>query len=386
MKGTIIMTKEQQSTYNLAMEVMHDRLTIAEFSVLIKRSYRQAQRILNRIQVQGMFGVRHGNTGKTPINKYDPEIKAHTQSLLKHKYYDFNCTHALEKLRETEGITLGLETLRKWATEIDSVKMRKRRSFKRAHKPRPRMPKRGMLVQFDGSEHDWFSGQGPMCTLIGGIDDATGEVLGLEFFPAEDTLSCLKVMKDIINGNGVPEAFYLDQGACFGKTYREQGSTQVGRALGEVGCRMILAHSPQAKGRIERLWGTLQDRLIAELRIREIKRIPSANEFLKEHFIKDYNLKFAIPPRHDETAFREYSSPDNLRNIFCIKEPRKIAAGNVFSLDNQSYVISEKKDLRYRTMIVRYHFDDTYDFEVYGRKVEVTKVEKINRGLKPNAA
>lgn len=378
-EGIIVMNRREQKRYELALEVIHGRLTIAEFSILIEKSYRQAQRILKSVEQRSLLGVKHGNLGLKPWNKTDDEIKRYVMSLLKTRYFDFNLTHFAEKLLSDEGISVKRETLRKWAKAENLVKRTKRRS-RRVHKPRPRMPKAGQLIQFDGSEHDWFSGHGPICTLLGGIDDATGEVLGLEFFPAEDTFGCLKTVHDIVTEYGVPEAFYVDQGKCFGKHYREQSTTQLGRALSEVGCRMILASSPQAKGRIERLWNTLQDRLIAELRLRGIKRIPRANEFLKSEFIQSYNEKFAIPARENITAYRKFPT-ENLRDVFCIKENRKIGSGNVFSFNNQNHVVQEKRNLKFRTITVRTHYDGSIDYEVYGQKVVVEETPASTRTI-----
>ncbi len=369
MEGLIVVNRREQQTYELALQVINGRLTIVEFGVLIGKSYRQSQRILKNVQQRSLLGVKHGNIGRTPRNKIDAEIRRHIITLLKTRYFDFNLTHFREKLLSDERICIKRETLRKWAKAENLVKRAKRRS-RRVHKPRPRMPRAGMLVQFDGSEHDWFSGHGPVCTLLGGIDDATGEILGLEFFPAEDTFSCLKAVHDITADHGVPEALYVDQGKCFGKTYWEQSTTQLGRALDEIGCRMILASTPQAKGRIERLWNTLQDRLIAELRLNNITRIPRANEFLRSEFIRSYNQKFAIPARENLTAFRKLPT-ESLKDVFCIKENRKIGSGNVFSFNSQALMIQEKRNLKFRTITIRQHYDGAIDYVVYGQKVLV---------------
>jgi len=185
----------------------------------------------------------------------------------------------------------------------------------------------------------------------------------------------MKVMREIIEVHGIPEAFYLDQAGYFGKTYREQEHTQIGRALDEIGSRVILATSPQAKGKIERLWGTMQDRLRAELRLQGINRIPAANEFLRDIYIKEHNRKFAVEPRDKNTSFSQKKLNQNLRNIFCIKETRKISNGNTFSYNNKLHVVLEKQDLRFRKIIIREHSDGTVDFEIYGKTVKVEKLE-----------
>ena len=371
--GAVIMKKEEQKIYNLAIEVLHDRLTLVEFSLLSGKSYRQAQRIVKKVQNKNMLGVKHGNLGKVAPNKTDEDIKKFVIQLYKSKFYDFNVIHFREKLIAEEGITIGRETLRKWAREVGITKFSKRRCNKRVHKPRPRMPRRGMLIQFDGSEHDWFSGLGPRCTLLGGIDDATGEVISLDFFDSENLWSCLKALRDLVVEHGAPDAFYLDQGACFGKIYRDQSHTQVGRAIEELNTKAILATTPQAKGKIERLWKTLQDRLVPELRIRKISNMDDANKFLKEFYIKEHNTKYSIPPREKESNFRKIFSLEQIEDIFCIKEDRKIGPGNVFNFEMDKFIINENRNLRFRTIYIRQHIDKTYSYEVYGKKVLVTQ-------------
>jgi transposase InsO family protein len=385
MTGMVTMNKVEQRTYGLVLEVLYKRMTIGELSLMIGKSYRQCQRILKKVEEKQIQGIKHGNSNRSPINKTNLELKGHVVKLLRERYFDFNMTHFREKLLEVEGISINRETLRKWCHEVNLVKRVRRRGSNRVHKPRPRMPQAGMLVQFDGSEHDWFSGAGPTCTLIGGIDDATGEVLNLEFFAGEDLFNCMTVMQTIIEKYGVPQAFYLDQAGYFGKSYREHDSTQIGRALSEVGSRIILAHSPQAKGKIERLWGTLQDRLVAELRLNNINRIPAANLFLKETFTADYNRRFSVQARESQSSFKTLITGHNLKDIFCIKELRKISPGNTFSYNELGhFVINEKQDLRYRSVVIRQFADFTTDYEVYGQKVTVTHLGK--RKIKPLAA
>ena len=190
-----------------------------------------------------------------------------------------------------------------------------------------------------------------------------------------DDVRCMKVIGDIIVRHGVPETFYMDQGACFGRIGWHQDATQVGRALKEVGCHLLLATSPQAKGRVERLWGTLQDRLIAELKYHQINRIPTANEFLSR-FIDDFNHRFAISPREQRSAFKPYVMYESINDIFCVKEARKISNGNIFSWENEKYIINVKDNLAHKTLYARLHQNYSTSFEVMGKKVPVIKVEK----------
>ena len=363
--GEIVMSTKEQKIYEQAIQVICKRLTIVEFAELNNKSYRQAQRIIYKVKNKGMKGVKHGNTGKIPYNKTSPELEMDIHALLKGKYYDFNLTHFKEMIEVHEGIVAGKNIIHRIAKKNDLVKRPKRKQHKKAHKPRPRMPREGMLIQFDGSSHIWFGGF--ESDLIGGIDDATGKVVGAEFFIGETSLHCMKVMKDIIKGNGIPHAFYLDKAGAFGKDDRDQTSTQIGRALNDIGCDIILASSAQAKGKIERLWNTFQDRLIAELRFNNIRTIPQANKFLKEDFIPRFNESFSYPARYSKYAYMELTQ--NLDNIFCIKERRKISTGNTFSWNGECYIVNEDRNYRFRSININTHYNGNITFDIMGKKV-----------------
>ena len=206
--GVIIMSKKELKVYNLAREVLLNKLTIKEFALLINKSYRQAKRIIKKVLIKDIMGTKHGNHGKRPYNKTGSEIEALILKLLKTKYYDFNLTHFREMICVNEGIVIGKNILHRIATKNSLVKRPKRRP-KKVYKPRPRFPSFGMLIQFDGSEHNWFSNL--VCDLIVGIDDATGMIVGGEFFIGETSLHCMQVMKNIVEAHGIPQAFYLDQ-------------------------------------------------------------------------------------------------------------------------------------------------------------------------------
>lgn len=377
MREAIIMTHEEQRIYRLSLEVLHERLSIVEFSTLIGKSYRQAQRIIKKVEDRQMFGVKHGNNNRAPCNKITLDFKTSVMDLLRTKYFDFNLSHFQEKLREEEGIEVGRETLRKWAHEANLVKRScRRRGRSRVHKPRPRMPRRGMLIQFDGSEHDWFC-TGEPCTLIGGVDDATGEIVGLQFFYRENLPGCLQVIHDIIINHGVPEAFYFDQACYFGKTYRDQDHTQIGRILEEMGSKIILARSPQAKGKIERLWGTLQDRLIAELRLKNINNMDDANIYLKNQYIAIHNKKFSYQPREIVSSFKKYFGR-SMKELFSVQHKRKISAGNTFAYQTLHYVVDEPLNYRFRTVTIRTYMDGSVSYDINGKPIQV----KLDEGIK----
>ncbi len=372
--GEIIMSTKEQKIYEQVIQVFCKRLTIVEFAELNNKSYRQAQRIIEKVRNKGMKGIKHGNVGNIPHNKTSLELEMDIHGLLKSKYYDFNLTHFKEMIEVHEGIFVGKNIIHRIAKKNGLVKRPKRKQPRKAHKPRPRMPQEGMLIQFDGSEHIWFGGF--ESDLIGGIDDATGKVVGAEFFIGETSLHCMKVMRDIIAAEGIPHAFYLDKAGAFGKDDRDQTSTQIGRALNDVGCDIILANSAQAKGKIERLWNTFQDRLIAELRFYEIKTIPRANEFIKNDFIPRFNEKFSYPARDNKSAYIKVTQ--DLANIFCVKEKRKISIGNTFSWNGECYVINDDRSYRFRSININTHYNGDVTFDIMGKAISASTYKAIS--------
>lgn len=373
--GIIRMGQQELKSYRLGMDVIEGKLSIVDFALQIGKSYRQAQRIIKKIEDKDVAGVLHGNTGREPHNKTPLETELLVLDLLKNKYLNFNLTHFLEKASVYDKLVIKKDALHVIARRHGLVKNPKRRG-RRSHKPRPRLSREGMMIQFDGSDHVWFGNI--RCDLIGGIDDATGKVVGAEFFFGETSRNCMKVIREIIDTHGLPESFYMDQAGAFGKIDSEQES-QIARAFDQVGIRLILANSPQAKGKIERLWRTFQDRLIAELAFQGITTIEEANTFLKDHFIPSYNLQFGVEAEESESAYRK-NVFGNLDLIFCKKIQRKVMNGNVFSWDNVTWVIDEIKSYSGREININTHLNGTYSFDIMGRKIpcKVSARKRLN--------
>jgi hypothetical protein len=229
-----------------------------------------------------------------------------------------------------------------------------------------------MMIQFDGSQHLWFGED--KTDLIGGIDDATGKVLAAEFFYGETSNNSMKVIREIIDKNGLPESFYMDQAGIYGKVNVEWES-QIARAFDQTGIKLILASSSQAKGRIERLWRTFQDRLITELKFYQITSIEDANQFLKFRFIPEYNKKFSVTPANPLKSYRK-NIFGNLDLIFCKKIQRKIMSGNVFSWEGVGWVIDEKTDYKGRYINVNIHLNGETSFDIMGRKTKCNVFSK----------
>lgn len=371
--GAIQMNQKEFKHYRLAIEVLAGKLSVSDFSLQVGKSYRQSQRIIQRVRESDMLGVFHGNCGKVPHNKTPLDLELRVVDLLKNQYRDFNLTHFNEKAKEHHGIELKKDALHTIARRHGLVKNPKRRG-RRSHRPRARLPREGMMIQFDGSQHFWFGGI--KTDLIGGIDDATGKVVGCEFFFGETSNHSMTVIRAIIDRNGLPESFYMDQAGIYGKVDIEWES-QISRAFDQTGTRLILAGSSQAKGRIERLWRTFQDRLIAELAFHGITEITEANDFLKNQFIPAYNLQFSVVADEPEKAYRKNVFGD-LDMIFCKKIQRKIMSGNVFSWDNITWVIESTKDYAGREININTHLDGTNSFDFMGQKINC-RVQVKNR-------
>ena len=372
--GKVSMDAKQLKTYRLACEVLAGKLQIKEFSELIGKSYRQAQRIIKRVEEEEFYGVFHKNIGRTPHNKTPEIVEAQIKDWLEYQYNGFNVTHFIEMVEKKENYPYlpkksTVHSIAKKHNLVKSPRRAKRRSFK----PRSRLPREGMLIQFDGSEHVWFGDH--KSDLIAAIDDATGKIINAEFFYGEKSLHAMKVIKNIVDTHGIPEAFYMDQAIIYGKVDRDWES-QIARAFEQLNIQLILASSPQAKGRVERLFRTLQDRLIAELSFYNLTTIEEANNFLKDFIVK-FNEQFGVEPQEEEKAYR--------RNVFgrtdlilCKKEVRKIGVGNVFSYDSITWIIDSKTCFRGRTVNINTHIDGRQSFDIMGREVDA-KVHKTQR-------
>jgi hypothetical protein len=363
--GKVSMDANQLRIYRLSYEVLAGKIKLSEFSRLIGKSYRQAQRIVKRVEEKDFLGVFHGNTGKVPHNKTPEKVEAQIKDWLEYKYNGFNLVHFQEMVEKNERYPMmpKKSTIHSIASKHGLVKA-PRRSKRRSFRPRPRLPREGMLVQLDGSEHVWFGNR--KCDLIAAFDDATGKILAAEFFYGEKSLHSMKVIKQVIDSKGIPEAFYMDQAGIYGKIDREWES-QIARAFAQLSIQLILASTPQAKGKVERLFRTLQDRLIAEMKFYDIQSIEEANEFLAV-FIERYNGQFSVEPLEETLAYRP-NVFGRLDLILCKKEHRKVNVGNIFSYEAVTWLIDEKRCYRGREVNVNTHIDGRQSFDIMGKVI-----------------
>lgn len=299
------------------------------------------------------------------------------QALIKDKYYDVNLKHLSDLLVRNEGIQVKRENLRGWAHNIHHVKRAKRRRSK-AKKCRERMESPGFLLQMDGSPHRWF-GNEKSC-LIALIDDENNE-LHAKLFPSETTAGCLKVLRDYIHQKGVFKALYVDRAGIFCGPKRYHFS-QVQRACEELGIEIIFANSPKGKGRVERAFDTLQDRLIPELRLQGIHDMASANHYLQEVFIPGYWQKaLVVEAKNLHSEFKPVAKDIDLEEIFVQKEYRKIRNDHTFSYSNKFYLIEPdlKHSIAKQKMEIRKQCDGSFTAYFSGRLLAISKVVECVR-------
>jgi len=368
----IIMDSKAQLTVDVISKITQGKMSIINAAKLLNKSRRTVERYLHRYHKVGIQFVIHRNTGRSPVNKTSDNLKKQVQSLIKEKYYDVNLQHLAELLDVNEGIQIKRETLRTWAHDIHHVKRAKRRRSQ-IRKKRERMESAGLLLQMDGSPHRWFGGK--MSCLIAIIDDATSEVHA-EFFKSETTLGCLKVMRDYIEKKGLFKALYVDKAGIFGGPKRCNFS-QMQRACEELGIEIIFANSPQGKGRIERSFDTFQDRLVPELRLRNISDMKSANCYLQDAFIPEYwQQTIAVNAKNTISEFTPVPAHLNLDDICVQKEYRKIRNDHTFSYDNKLYLIDSplKHSIAKQKIEIRKQSGDSFSAYFAGRNLAVSEV------------
>lgn len=331
-KETVTMSHKELHRLQIIQESINRHITQEQAAARIGISIRQVKRLVQRYRNEGPSGLVSHRRGKRPNNSFSTEFRATVISLLKGRYADFGPTFACEKLREIHGLSLSVETLRKWMIE-EGLWRERRRKIARIYQRRMRRPSYGELIQIDGSPHDWFENRGPRCTLIVFIDDATSALMALRFVPAETTRAYMETLRGYLNDHGVPLALYSDRHSIFrvNNPEREGELTQFTRAIKTLGIEPIHANSPQAKGRVERANQTLQDRLVKEMRLQNISDIETANAWLPT-FIEAYNNRFATSPRTTDNAhLDEHHSEEELGYIFSLQAKRVLSKNLTFS-------------------------------------------------------
>ncbi len=341
--GLIAMSERDLQRIEVLSKVIAGRMTLVSAAHVLGLSTRQVRRLLGRISADGAASIRHQAIGRPSNNRICDGMRDYAMAIVRERYADFGPTLAAEKLAERDGLTVSRETLRRWMSEAGLWLSRKqRRTF---HQPRLRREAYGELVQIDGSEHRWFEDRGDPCSLLVFIDDATGKLMQLRFARSESAFSYFEALELYLKVHGAPVAFYSDKHSVFRVAKKDakggQGMTQFGRALCELNIEILCANSSQAKGRVERMNRTLQDRLIKDLRLEGICGMDDGNAFLPR-FMERYNRQFAITPARVEDLHRPLNlAPDRLRDVLCKREQRYVGAQLTFSFERQRIMLEE---------------------------------------------
>lgn len=318
------MSRRQWKRLEAVERIGRGQLTVGEAAAVLSLSKRQVRRLRRAVAERGVAGIVHGNTGRASPQRIAQRVREQIVKLRRQKYDGFNDVHFTEKLAEVEGVKVSRVSVRRVLRAAGIGPPRKRRAPKHRRR-RDRKAQAGLMILWDGSRHDWLEGRGPMLCLIGAIDDADGELLpGAHFVEHECAAGYLAVLKAIAQEKGLPWSAYMDQHGSLKRnddhwTLEEelrgrQSPTQVGRALEQLEIAIIYALSPQAKGRVERLWGTLQDRLVSELRLAGARTVEQANAVLNA-YRPAHNGRFTVPAANTTAAWRKVSRAIDLERV-----------------------------------------------------------------------
>ena len=353
LRETITLTKKEQQRAHVLSRLQAGTFTAQTAAELLRLSLRHVRRLLAKVRTQGIAALAHRNRGRPSPRRLSDPVRTHVLTLARTRYAGVNDHHLTELLAEREGLRLSRRTVQRLLRAAGIGSPRSRRP-PRHRRRRERMPQAGLLIQMDGSHHPWLEDRGPRLVLHAAIDDATGQVLGGVFRLEEEAHGYFLLLRHLIRRYGLPAAAYTDRHGIFHRdprtplTLAEQlagrpESTQVGRALHELGIRWIPARSPEAKGRIERLFGTFQDRLVVELRLAQARTVQEAQRVL-DRFLPRYNARFTHAPAHPEPAWRP--APPDLARICCFKYQRTVQHDNTVQLDGRFLQLHPGPDRR----------------------------------------
>jgi transposase len=337
-KDILTMSQKELVRLHVIKKAIERSITQKEASKQLGLSERQVRRQVARIRQQGDTGILHAARGRPSLKKISEAKRHKIIKIYQKQYWDFGPTLAVEKLKERQNIILSKETLRKWLIE-EGLRSKQRKSNKHRQK-RERKRHFGDMVQIDGSHHDWLEGRGPKLVLMGYIDDATNKVYGC-FYEYEGTIPAIDSLEKYIRRNGIPMSVYVDQHSTYKTQDRDKWRaisfgkeclSQFERTCKELSITVIHAHSPQAKGRVERLFRTLQDRLVKEFRLSKINTLEQANRFLQV-YLKKHNQKFSLQAYNSVNMHRKVKGI-KLPRVMCIKTKRRVR--NDFTIAHNS--------------------------------------------------
>lgn len=346
MDKLLTMTETEFNRLEIMQKLQEKRITQRQAGEILQLSVRQIKRIWRKYKSDGKSGLINKKRNKVSNNQLAPGLERQVLDLVIAKYIDFGPTLAHEKLTEIDCQKISRESVRKIMI-VNEIWKPKKVKHKRIHQIRERRPVEGELIQIDGSEHDWFEGRAPRCTLLVYVDDATGKLMKLKFVPSESFYSYAEVSREYLETYGKPIAFYSDKHSVFrvnqASPYAQKSPlTQFGRAMEELGIQIICANTPQAKGRIERANKTLQDRLVKAIRLEGISTIEAANAFLPS-FCQDFNRRFSVAARSNVNAHRPLNANENLDLIFSQQLERTVSNNLTVQFNNVTYQIQSSR-------------------------------------------
>ena len=374
MKGDVSMTINDLSRIEVVKKVLEKSLAQSEAASILTVSERQIRRMVRRYKDDGVKGLISKKRGAPSNHRLPGGLKDLAIGLIEDNYGDFGPTLAQEKLKEVHGLKISVSTIRTLMIENELWSPRRLKK-KRIFQYRDRRNRKGELMQMDGSPHDWFEGRAAKCSLIYTQDDATGEIIVARFEPTETMWGYFSLMKDHLKIHGRPIALYTDKHGVFKVNHKDAvsggGVTQFGRAMKELDIKLIYANTPQAKGRIERMNKTLQDRLVKELRLQKISTLEEANAYLPT-FIKKLNSRLAVVPKEPNNAHRELLPEHDLDCIFIIKENRTLTKNLTFQHKNTIYQVQSDREayvLRKARVVIFEHEDGLISAYYKGKKL-----------------
>jgi hypothetical protein len=380
----ILMSPKELERLALMQRIAERRTTQALVAEQLGVSLRQVERLHAAYKAHGADGLVSRKRGVPSNRQLQPELRALALELVRTRYADFGPTLAHEKLVEAHGLSVSLSTVRKWLVE-GGVWTRRRERKARVYQPRPRRSCLGELVQVDGCQHHWFEGRGPECTALVYVDDATGRLMELRFVRSESTFDYFAATRCYLERHGKPVAFYSDKASTFRVNAKDpkagDGYTQFGRAMSDLNIDILCANSAQAKGRVERAHQTLQDRLVKELRLRDISTMDDANAYAPD-FMEDYNGRFAREPKSTHDAHRPLLAHEDLDRLFRWQEERRVTQNLTLHYKRVMYLLEPNERARAaagnRVMVSETH-DGSVVIEYQGTTLPACAFEKDRR-------
>lgn len=388
MEGIIVMSIRELKRLKVIEQTIEKGLKIKKAAELLGLCVRQIKRLKKKVKEEGAPGVIHGLRGLASNHRHEESFKQRVLKIYREKYEGFGPTLAAEKLLEREKLRINRETLRQWMLEKGLWQKKRRGNPHRQW--RERKGCFGEMVQVDGSHHDWLEGRGPKLVLMGYIDDATSRVYG-QFYDYEGTLPALDSFYRYAKRYGLPQSVYMDRHSTYQGwerltisdelAGRTRTQSQFGRAMEELGVEMIAAQSPEAKGRVERLFGTLQDRLVKEMRLAKVSNQAEANRFL-EHYLIQHNRQFSKTAREEHNLHRP--PPRNLVQILSIRTEHVMRNDNTIRHENRFYQILDTwSSGRPKQVRVEYRLDGKFYITHEGRALKFRQIAEAPKAIVP---